>query len=180
MCTGRQQRNFLPNLVTVMKYINVLVRNIVEYLKEKKTFIGLHDPSCWRTFILTAGIRPLSLFIRNVLRYRDTFQPGIIFLFIILAHREIYFVSFIVLFQKVSFHQVGAVESELESEPQLFCLSGTGMHSGSVFGSGSDIKRIFKQSKKSKIKNEMTTFWETLLLPTLKRQDFVQFVFLTV
>jgi hypothetical protein len=51
-------------------------------------------------------------------------------------------------------------------EPEFFCISGTGtgMHSGSVFGSGSDIKRIFKQSKKSKIKNEMTTFWATALL----------------
>jgi hypothetical protein len=36
---------------------------------------------------------------------------------------------------------------------------------------------IQKPNKVKKIKNEMTTFWETMLLLTLKRQDFVPIFF---
>jgi hypothetical protein len=73
----------------------------------------------------------------------------------------------------------------VEPEPAgtvTFCLSGnatgtaihyggTGSGSGNGCGSGSKIKWSIKIER---IKNEMPTFWEIMLLLTLKRQDFVQ------
>jgi hypothetical protein len=53
--------------------------------------------------------------------------------------------------------------------------------SGSGFGSGFNIKwNTVQQSKKSKIENEMTTFWETILLLTIKRRGFVPRNFLEI
>jgi hypothetical protein len=61
-----------------------------------------------------------------------------------------------------------------------FCLRGTGTHSGSY--SGSNVKWNTKEKKVplKKIKKEMTTFWETTLLLTIKREDLVQVFFPTV
>jgi hypothetical protein len=48
--------------------------------------------------------------------------------------------------------------------------SGSGSGSGAGFGSKSNIKW---NKKSQKIKNKRPTFWEIMLLLTLKRQDFV-------
>jgi hypothetical protein len=61
------------------------------------------------------------------------------------------------------------------AETATFCLSGTltgmlyGSVSGTGFGSGSNIKC---NKKVKKIKNERPTFWEIMLLLTLKRVRF--------
>jgi hypothetical protein len=56
----------------------------------------------------------------------------------------------------------------------LYCLflnqTGNGMH----YGSGSNIKW---NKKVKKILSKRPTFWEIMLLLTLKRQDFVQILF---
>ncbi len=49
-----------------------------------------------------------------------------------------------------------------------------GFGSGTGFGQDSNIKWSIK---KSKIKNERPTFWETMLLVTLKKQDCIQIYF---
>jgi hypothetical protein len=56
-----------------------------------------------------------------------------------------------------------------------FCLGGTGNRThygyGTGFGSGSNIKW---NKKVKRIKNERTTFRETMLILPLKRQGFIQ------
>jgi hypothetical protein len=69
----------------------------------------------------------------------------------------------------------------VEPEPvplgtETFCLSGTRtgttMHSG--FRSRAEIKWNDKNKKVKQSIKEIITFWETMLLLTLKRQDCVQ------
>jgi hypothetical protein len=72
------------------------------------------------------------------------------------------------------------------AETITFCLSGagTGMQYGSGSGSGSGSVSGFgsgsniKCKKVTKYKNERPTFWEIMLLLTLKRQNFVQIILL--
>ncbi len=52
----------------------------------------------------------------------------------------------------------------------FFLGTGTAKHSGSGFGSGTNIKW---NTEVKNVRNEMTTFWETMPLLKFKRQDFV-------
>jgi hypothetical protein len=63
-----------------------------------------------------------------------------------------------------------------ETEPE--CIPSSGSVSDSGYGSGSDKwnKKVIKSRKIQKL-DDQTTFWGTMLLLTMKRQDFLQYFF---
>jgi hypothetical protein len=68
--------------------------------------------------------------------------------------------------------------SVVEPEPELFAFAEPEFHSGSGWiWIWIQNKTEYKSLTKSKYQNEMTTFWDTMLLLALKRQDFVEKIF---